>query len=123
MEIFKQPEKIESGRDVGQDRLAFVEAIKNIDIGEIDTEFDEKSVEGLVSELNKAKLLLLGETHGVKENVDIIYTLFKKFGFKKLALEWNKELREHAEKFLQTGELDFEAIKDSPDGRITADLG
>ena len=120
MDKFEQPRKIESGRNVEQDRLAFVEAIKNIEIGEIDTEFDEKSVESLVTELGQAKLLLLGETHGVKENVDIIYTLFKKFGFKKLALEWNKELRECAEKFLQTGELDFEAIKDSPDGRITA---
>ncbi len=120
MEKFKQPEKIESMRNIEQDRLAFVEAIKNIEISEIDTEFDEKSVESLVSELSKTKLLLLGEMHGVKENVDIIYTLFKKLGFRKLALEWNKELRESAEKFLQTGELDFEAIKDSPDGRITA---
>ncbi len=120
MEKFIQPEKIEDVRNVEQNRLAFVEAIKNIEIGEIDTEFDERSVESLVSELGKAKLLLLGETHGVKENADIIYTLFKKFGFKKLALEWNKELQEQAEKFLQTGELNFEAIKDSPDGRITA---
>ena len=116
----EQPNKHEQVRNVEQDRLAFIEAIKNIEIGEIDTEFDEKSVESLVTELGEAKLLLLGETHGVKENADIIYTLFKKFGFKKLALEWDKELREQAEKFLQTGELDFEAIKDSPDGRITA---
>ncbi len=120
MEKFKQPEKNEGARNVEQDRLAFIEAIKNIEIGEIDTEFDEKSVESLVSELGKAKLLLLGETHGVKENADIIYTLFKKFGFKKLALEWNNELQDTAENFLQTGELDFAAIKDSPDGRITA---
>ena len=120
MEKFKQPEKIESARNIEQDRLAFVEAIKNIEIGEIDTEFDEKSVESLVSELDEAKLLLLGETHGVKENADIIYTLFKKFGFKKLALEWDEKLRQQADKFLQSGELDFEAIKDSPDGRITA---
>ena len=105
MEKFKQPERIESVRNVEQDRLAFVEAIKNIEIGEIDTEFDEKSVESLVSELGEAKLLLLGETHGVKENVDIIYTLFKKFGFKKLALEWDEKLREQADKFLQSGKL------------------
>ena len=85
MEKFEQPRKIENGRSIEQDRLAFVEAIKNIEIGEIDTEFNEKSVESLVSELGKAKLLLLGETHGVKENADIIYTLFKKFGFKNLA--------------------------------------
>ncbi len=113
-------EKIDGVRNVEQDRLAFVEAIKNIETDEIDTEFDERSVESLVSELGKAKLLLLGETHGVKENADIIYTLFKKFGFKKLALEWDKKLKAQAEKFLAIGELDFETIKDSPDGRITA---
>ena len=120
MEKFEQPQKTEGERNVEQDRLAFVEAIKNIEIGEIDTEFDEKSVESLVSELGNAKLLLLGETHGVKENVDIVYTIFKKFGFKKLALEWDERLREQADKFLQSGELAFEAIKVSPDGRITA---
>jgi len=117
---FERLQKIESARSVERDRLVFFEAIKNIEVGEIDTEFDEKSVESLVSELGTTKLLLLGEIHGVKENVDIIYTLFKKFGFKKLALEWNKELQDTAKKFLQTGELDFNAIKDSPDGRITA---
>lgn len=120
MEKFEQPEKNDSGRNIEQDRLAFVEAIKHIEISEIDTEFDEKSMQSLIAELGEAKLLLLGETHGVKENVDIIYTLFKKFGFKKLALEWDKKLKEEVEKFLQTGELDFEAIKNSPDGRITA---
>lgn len=120
MEKFEQPRKIESGRNVEQDRLAFVEAIKNIEIGEIDTEFDEKSVKSLVSELGEAKLLLLGETHGVKENVDIIYTLFKKFGFRQLALEWEPKFKNIVDKFLESGKLDFDAIKESPDGRITA---
>src|SRR3989338_2237870 len=120
MEEFEQSERLDNERSIEQDRLAFIQAIKNTDVGEIDTEFDVESVQSLISELADSKLLLLGETHGVKENADIIYTLFKKFGFKKLALEWDKELREQAEKFLQTGELDFEAIKDSPDGRITA---
>lgn len=115
---FEQPKKPERG--VEQDRLAFVEAARNIEIGEIETEFDEKSVENLTSELDASKLLILGEMHGVKENADIIYTLFKKFGFKKLALEWDTELQAKAQIFLETGELDFDAIKDSPDGRITA---
>ncbi len=120
MEKFEEIQKNVNERNIEQDRLAFTDAIKNTDIEEIDMEFDEKSVESFVSELDTARLFLLGETHGVKENVDIIYTLFKKFGFKILALEWNKELQELIEKFLQTGELDFEAIKDSPDGRITS---
>lgn len=114
----EQPKKPE--RNIEQDRVAFVEQARNVEIAEIDADFDEKSVDELNTELSEAKLLLLGETHGVKENADIIYTLFKKFGFKKLALEWDKELHAQAEKFLQTGELDFEAVQDSPDGRITA---
>lgn len=118
MEAFKQPKKPE--RNIEQDRLAFIEQVRNVEIAEMDTEFDEKSVGELTTELNGSKLFLFGETHGVKENANIIYTLFKKFGFKRLALEWDKELHTQAEKFLQTGELDFEAIKDSPDGRITA---
>jgi len=107
-------------RNVEQDRLIFVEAIKNTEIAEIDTEFDEKSMEALVSELSRAKLFLLGEIHGVKENPDILYTIFKKFGFKQLALEWDKKLQAQIAKFLETGELDFETIKESRDGRITA---
>src|SRR3989338_6191750 len=120
MEEFEQSERLDNERSIEQDRLAFIQAIKNTDVGEIDTEFDVESVQSLISELADSKLLILGETHGVKENVDVIYTLFKKFGFKKLALEWNEKLREQANKFLESGELDFEAIKDSPDGRITA---
>lgn len=118
MEAFEQPKKPE--RNIEHDRLVFIEQARNVEITEIDTEFDEKSVKELATELNDTKVFLLGETHGVKENADIIYTLFKKFGFKKLALEWDRELQAQAEKFLQTGELDFEAVKDSSDGRITA---
>ncbi len=115
----EQPKKKE--RNIEQDRLAFIERVRNVKIVEIDAEFDEKSREKLVAELNETKLLILGEMHGVKENADIIYTLFKTFGFKKLALEWDTRLHAQAEKFLQTGELDFEAIQNSPDGRITAE--
>jgi len=117
-----EPIKTENSRNVEQDRLTFIEAIQNIEISEIDTEFDKESAENLVSELAKSKLLLLGEMHGVKENADIIYTLFKKFGFRQLALEWEPELQDVADKFLESGELDFNTnvIKDSPDGRITA---
>lgn len=58
--------------------------------------------------------------HGVKENVDVIYTLFKKFGFRQLALEWESSLKGVVDKFIELGDIDFEAIEDSPDGRITA---
>ena len=118
MKKFKQPKKPE--RNVEEDQLSFIEQTRSVEIAEIDAEFDEKSVGELNAELDESKLLILGEMHGVKENADVIYTLFKKFGFKKLALEWDTKLYAQVEKFLQTGELDFEAIQDSPDGRITA---
>lgn len=118
--LIEQPNKHERVRNVEQDRLTFFEQVQNFEIAEIDAEFDEKSAKELASELNDAKVFLLGEMHGVKENADIIYTLFKKFGFKKLALEWDTKLHAHAERFLQTGELDFEAVQNETDGRITA---
>lgn len=115
---FEQSPK--QNRNIERDRITFMESIKSIRIKEVETDFEEQCVNSLNHELNTTKLFLLGETHGVKENPDIIYTLFRKFGFKQLALEWNKKLQTSIEKFLETGNLDFEAIKNSSDGRITA---
>jgi len=117
-------EKLESApkkeRDIEQDRTAFFEAMKSFVVKEIDAEFDDQSVESLVSELDESKLFLLGEMHGARENVDVIYSLFKKFGFKKLALEWDKILQGQVDEFLKTGKIDFESMQSSCDGRITA---
>ena len=107
-------------RNVDVDKRNFIEAVSSIPINEIPTEFDESATERLTKSLEDTKLLILGEMHGVKENVDIIYTLFKKFNFRQLALEWDTNLKGVAERFVESGDLDFDAIKDSPDGRITA---
>ena len=107
-------------RNIEEDKCLFAEAISSISIEEIPTEFNEVSVQNILNNLEQTKIFILGEMHGVKENVDIIYTLFKKFGFRQLALEWKPSLQIVADKFLESGELDFDAIKDSPDGRITA---
>lgn len=117
MESFERP-KLE--RDIERDRQSFIEAVSAISIEEIPTTFDESAVRSLLDNLESNKVFILGEMHGVKENADVIYTLFKKFGFRQLALEWKPELEQVVEKFLESGELDFDAIKDSPDGRITA---
>lgn len=119
MEASETEQSKKSARNMEQNRLAFAEQVRNIKIAEIDTEFDPKSTAALNDQLNEAKLFILGEVHGVKENADVIYTLFKKFGFKKLALEWDEKLLAVAERFIQTGELNFEAIQESSDGRIT----
>ncbi len=107
-------------RNLEADRSTFVEAVSAVTIEEMPTTFDEEAVQKLAENLEGTKLFILGEIHGVKENVDVIYTLFKKFGFRQLALEWEPNLKNVADKFLNSGEIDFDAIKDSPDGRITA---
>lgn len=107
-------------RNIEQDRREFIKAMDSIVIEEIPAVFDEEASDKLVASLDATKLLILGEMQGVKENADVIYTLFKKFGFRQLALEWEAGLGAVAEQYLKTGEVDFDAIQDSPDGRITA---
>ncbi len=116
----KSPERPKPERNLERDRQSFLEAISTTSIAEIPISFDESAVQRLASNLENSKVLILGEMHGVKENVDVIYTLFKKFGFRQLALEWEPELKEVVEKYLKSGELDFNPMQDSPDGRITA---
>jgi hypothetical protein len=113
-------EPIRKEGDIERDKAAFLEAVSSTEIQELPAIFDGEAVEKLKGSMADAKLFLLGEMHGVKENTDIIYTLFKKFGFRRLALEWKPELKVVAEDFLRSGQLAFDAIKDSPDGRITA---
>lgn len=92
----------------------------NKPVCEIGVTFDEKAVESLHSSLNQNGIFVLGEMHGVLENPAIIYTLFKKFGFKVLALEWDKSLRPMIDQFLEVGELNFNIIAEQTDGRVTA---
>lgn len=105
-------------RNLEKDKQSFETAVAAASIEEIDAVFEDEAIGALSENIAKTKLFMLGEIHGVEENTDVIYTLFKKFGFKQLALEWGPELKEVAEKFAELGELDFDAIKDSPDGRI-----
>jgi hypothetical protein len=107
-------------RNIEKDRREFIKAMDSIVIKEIPAVFDEGASDKLAAGIDATKLLILGEMHGVKENADVIYTLFKKFGFRQLALEWESGLGVVVEQYLETGEVDFDAIQDSPDGRITA---
>lgn len=117
MGSFERPKQ---ERNLEADKASFIEAVSSIAIEEIPATFDGQATQELEESIEDNKLLILGEMHGVKENADVIYTLFKKFGFRQLALEWEPELKDVAEKYLESGELDFDAIKESPDGRITA---
>lgn len=114
-------ERQSQGRNVEADKRAFIEALNSTIITEIPTAFDDNASQELSDNIAQTRIFILGEMHGVKENADIIYTLFKKFGFRELALEWEPDLKQIALKYIETGELDFDAknIKESPDGRIT----
>lgn len=107
-------------RDLAHDKHSFLEAVSSGTVRELPISFDHNAVQELAARIQHNKVFLLGETHGVKQNVDVIYTLFKRFGFRQLALEWNSSLTPVAETYLETGNLDFAAIQESPDGRITA---
>ena len=111
---------LNSEKNIKENKNAFMKAIGLVSIDEIYTEVDENTIHKLVDSVDKTKLFILGEIHGVKENVDIIYTLFKKFGFRQLALEWTPKSGELVKKFIESGDIDFEVIENSPDGRITA---
>jgi hypothetical protein len=113
-------ESLQNERNLESDKALFVGAIEHGSVQDIETVFDEQVVQDLNDSIEKNKLFIMGETHGVKENADIIYTLFKKFGFRQLALEWEPTLKGVVDKYIESGELDFNTIKNSPDGRITA---
>ena len=50
-------------------------------------QLDIRRLSSLQSTLRKSKIIIHGEIHGIKENADIIYTLVKKLGVKRLAIE------------------------------------
>ena len=50
-------------------------------------QLDIKHLDLLLPALQKSNLIVHGEIHGIKENADIIYTLVKKLGVKRLAIE------------------------------------
>jgi hypothetical protein len=70
--------------------------------------------------LESAGLLLLGETHGVRENPLLIRALLQAFRLTSLALEWTDGLAPVIEAFLASGTLADHRWLWSGDGRITA---
>ena len=98
----------------------FAQAIAEASVCELPTLWDAEADAGLKAHLRRAGVLLFGENHGVAENPSVIYTLMKRFGFRGLALEWDEELMPVIEAFLETGDVEFEVVRRSFDGRITA---
>ena len=98
----------------------FLDAISSFRVRLLETEFDKGAATSLEGDLKATGLFLLGELHGSRENAEIIYTLFEKFGFSTLGLEWHPSLAPCIDTYLKTGSLDFSALEHSGDGRITA---
>jgi erythromycin esterase-like protein len=70
--------------------------------------------------LDSAGLLLLGETHGVRENPLLIRALMQEFGLTSLALEWPEDLASVIRAFLAGQSLTDHWFVWGGDGRITA---
>jgi len=50
-------------------------------------QLDIRQLNSLQSTLRKSNIIIYGEIHGIKENSDVVYTLVKKLGVKRLAIE------------------------------------
>lgn len=50
-------------------------------------QLDIRQLNSFQSTLQKSKIIVHGEIHGIKENSDVIYTLVKKLDVKRLAIE------------------------------------
>jgi hypothetical protein len=81
------------------------------------------------SALAGADLVLVGETHGLRETPSVLYALACALDTKAIALEWShEEMHGPLQEFLRDGSFDFERLWRLPasaelfcgDGRITA---
>lgn len=106
-------------RNLQKEKEVFEAAIVE-SVNEIPTSYDEESVNALIDDIVAGNVFILGETHGVKENPSIVYTLIKKFKFRQLGLEWDKDMAMVVELFRSENVLDFNSIMNSCDGRITS---
>ena len=59
--------------------------------------------------LQKSNLIVYGEIHGIKENADVIYTLVKKLGVKRLAIEASPAVSNFINS-VKTGSCDFSLV-------------
>lgn len=106
-------------RNLQKEKETFEAAIVE-SVMEIPTDFDEDAVNSLVDDIVAGNVFALGEVHGVKENPSVVYTLIKKFRFRQLGIEWDKDMARVIELFQMEGVVDYNSFMNSCDGRITA---
>ena len=72
-------------------------------------QLDIRQLNSLQSTLQKSNIIVYGEIHGIKENSDIIYTLVKKLGVKRLAIEASPAVSNFINS-VKTGSCDFSLV-------------
>ena len=72
-------------------------------------QLDIKQLNSLQSTLRKSSIIIYGEIHSIKENSDIIYTLVKKLGVKRLAIEASPAVSNFINS-VKTGSYDFSLV-------------
>jgi hypothetical protein len=98
----------------------FTASIEAFPVADLPIAVEHALEERLRSSLSRRAVVLVGETHGVRENPLVLYTLMRRFDVRCLGLEWSPSLGPVIEDFLRGGQLAYEHIADSADGRITA---
>ena len=72
-------------------------------------QLDIRRLNSLQSTLRKSNIIVYGEIHGIKENADIIYTLVKELGIKRLAVEASPAVSNFINS-VKTGSCDFSLV-------------
>ena len=72
-------------------------------------QLDIKQLNSLQSTLRKSNIIVYGEIHGIKENSDVIYTLVKKLGVKRLSIEASPAVSNFINS-VKTGSCDFSLV-------------
>ena len=72
-------------------------------------QLDIRRLNSLQSTLRKSNIIAYGEIHGIKENADVVYTLVKKLGVKRLAIEASPTVFDFINS-AKTGSCDFSLV-------------
>lgn len=76
----------------------------------------------LKEQIQKTRISVVGEIHGIKENIDFYKYLIKTFDFKSIALEWPETYANIVEEYLKGNESHNILTNSIPDGRISLEM-
>ena len=102
-------------------RDAFLSRALEYRSSEVDFIDEDASLDALRRAVEARGIVLVGEMHGAVQNADMLYTLCRKLGIGRVALEYPRELQATVDSWLGGEALNFDSIESYPDGRITAE--